>query len=81
MSLLFSPLREFECSQGDLADGAILVDVRIRGRAKQAGHMIERAWWFRKNRMNNNEYLLCWSTSLYSERLAINLTQYFKCVH
>lgn len=44
MSLLFSPLREVECNQRDLADGAILVDVRIRGRAKQAGrHVIKRA--------------------------------------
>lgn len=44
--LLFSPLREVECNQRDLVDGAVLVDVRIRGRAKQAGlHMIKRAWW------------------------------------
>lgn len=50
VSFLISPLREVECNQRDLADGAILVDVRIRGRAKQAGlHMIERAWWFRRN--------------------------------
>lgn len=46
MRLFFSPLREVECNQRDLVDGAVLVDVRIRGRAKQAGlHMIKGAWW------------------------------------
>lgn len=50
MSLFISPLREVECNQRDLVDGAILVDVGIRGRAKQAGlHVIKRAWWFRAN--------------------------------
>lgn len=45
MRLFFSPLREVECNQRDLVDGAVLVDVRIRGRAKQAGlHMIKGAW-------------------------------------
>ena len=48
MSLFICPLREVECNQRDLVDGAILVDVRIRGRAKQAGlNVIKRAWWFR----------------------------------
>lgn len=43
--LFFSPLREVECNQRDLVDGAVLVDVRIRGRAKQAGlHVIKGAW-------------------------------------
>lgn len=43
--LFFSPLGEVECNQRDLVDGAVLVDVRIRGRAEQAGlHMIKGAW-------------------------------------
>lgn len=43
--LFFSRLREVECNQRDLVDGAVLVDVRIRGRAKEAGlHMIKGAW-------------------------------------
>lgn len=43
MSLLLSRLREVESNQRDLVDGAVLVDVRIRGRAKKAGlHMIKR---------------------------------------
>lgn len=47
MRLFFSPLREVESNQRDLVDGAVLVDVRIRGRAKQAGlHMIKGAWRF-----------------------------------
>lgn len=32
--LFFSPLGEVECNQWDLVDGGVLVDVRIRGRAK-----------------------------------------------
>lgn len=44
VSFLISPLSEVECNQRDLVDGAILVDIRIRGRAKKAGlHMIKRA--------------------------------------
>lgn len=44
MSLLISCLREGECNQRDLVDGAILIDVRIRRRAKQAGlNVIKRA--------------------------------------
>lgn len=50
VSLFISPLREVECNQRDLVDGAVLVDVRIRSRAKQAGlDVIKRAWWFRTN--------------------------------
>lgn len=45
VSLLFSPL-EVECNKRDLVDGAVLVDVGVRGRAEQAGlHVIEGAWW------------------------------------
>ena len=52
MSLLI--VVEVECDQRDLVDGAVLVDVRVRGRAKQAGlHVIKRAWWFRTN--NNSQ--------------------------
>lgn len=85
MSLLISPLREVECNQRDLVDGAILVDVRIRGRAKQAGlHVIKRAWWFRTNSSHISTFgklISSWLTSLYSVKLAINLAQCFKCIH
>lgn len=43
--LLIVGLGEVECDEGDLVDGAVLVEVRVRGGAEQAGFdLTERPW-------------------------------------
>lgn len=54
MCLIFViPLCEVERNQRDLVDGAVLVDVGLRGGAQQTGlEMIERTWNVKKTQRN-----------------------------